>query len=127
VFGLAGTLALPAQGQNVALAWNPSPTTNLVTYKLYASTNALIATNLGAATTNVACGTNLTCTVTPAIAGDWWFAVTAVDTNGIESLPSNILPVEVPAAPGNLRTVIVQYSYTLTNFVDAVYLKFRFP
>jgi hypothetical protein len=119
-------LCLTASGQTVRLAWDPAPTVGITNYTLYASTNALSATNLLAATTNIPCGTNLTGTVSEIVAGRWWFAATAWK-DGIESLPSNVLQVEVPRPPANMRTVVVQYSGTLTNFYDVGFFKLRLP
>jgi hypothetical protein len=66
-------------------------------------------------------------TVSGLLAGNWWFAVAARDTNGIQSLLSNVLQIEVPKPPLNMRTVVLQYSGTLSNFYDVGFFKLRLP
>src|ERR1035437_6330885 len=73
-------------GQTVKLAWDASETNQPITYVLYESMNVLSDTTISTATTNVLTGTNLTVTVSGLLAGNWWFAVAARDTNGIQSL-----------------------------------------
>jgi hypothetical protein len=124
VLGVLGVLG--AQAQTVRLAWDPSPSPGVTNYVLYASTNELSATNLMTATTNLPCGTNLTATVTDLSAGNWWFVATAW-AGGVESLPSNVLQVQVPTPPANMRTVVLQYSGTLSNFYDVGFFKLRLP
>ena len=115
-----------AAGGSVHLAWDASPTPGC-NYTLYGSTNAVFPTNISTAQLRVNCSTNLTVLATDiAPAGTWRFAVTA-QQGGIESDLSNILVLQVPTAPGNMRTVALQYSGTLvgTNFLDALFLKLR--
>jgi hypothetical protein len=109
----------------VNLAWNASPTP-AVTYVLYAHTNDLTATNLSSAIVRLNIGTNLTATVEALKAGQWCFVATA-KLNGVESDPSNSLIVEVPEPPSNMRTVVLQYSGTLTNFYDVGFFRLRLP
>ena len=114
-------------GQTVKLAWDASETNQPITYVLYESMNVLSDATIATATTNVLTGTNLTVTVSGLLAGNWWFAVAARDTNGIQSLLSNVLQIEVPKPPLNMRTVVLQYSGTLSNFYDVGFFKLRLP
>ena len=45
----------------------------------------------------------------------------------IESVPSNTVTAEVPVPPPNMRTVVLQYSGTLTNWQDVGFFKLRLP
>ena len=100
---LIGLTAFGAGG-SVHLAWDPSPDPGC-NYTLYGSTNAVFPTNTSTAQLRVNCSTNLAVAVTDiAPAGTWRFAVTA-QQGGIESDLSNILVLQVPTAPGNMRTV----------------------
>jgi hypothetical protein len=91
---LACVAAAPqVMAADVRLAWDPSPTTNVVSYSVRYS-NA--ATNTAAFGLNV--GTNLTHTLSLS-AGTWSVFVTARNTQGIESDPSNLLVIDVPTPP----------------------------
>ncbi len=113
-------------GQTVKLAWDAAETNQPITYVLYESMTALSDATITTATTNVLVGTNLTVTVS-GLAGHWWFAVAARDTNGIQSLLSNVLQVEAPKPPLNMRTIVVQYSGTISNFSDVGLFRLRLP
>ena len=118
--------ALTSMASDAKLAWDASLTTGVTNYVLYASTNILSATNLTSATVRLNVGTNLTATVEGIQTGQWSFAATAMK-DGIESDPSNILIVDVPQPPARMRTVVVQYSGTLTNFYDVGFFRLRLP
>ena len=105
--------------------WDASPDSSVTNYTLYACTNT-IGTNLSAAVT-VEVGTNLTARIEDLLPGRWSFYVTAMAAYRIQSLPSNVVQAEVPAAPTNMRTVVLQYSGTLTNFYDVGFFKLRLP
>jgi hypothetical protein len=119
---------------DIKFAWNAStnaPEFTNVTYALYGYTNDLpdnlVWTNC-ASRINV--GTNLTCTISGIVPGLWFFGVRAnalCGTNSVESEFSNILILDVPKPPTNMRTVILQYSGTLTNFYDVGFFKLRLP
>lgn len=117
---------LSASAADIQLAWDESPTTGVTNYVLYASTNALNASNLQTAAVRLNVGTNLTATVEDIQPGQWSFAATA-QKMGVESAPSNILLVDVPTPPARMRTVIVQYSGTLTNFYDVGFFRLKLP
>jgi hypothetical protein len=83
-------------GQSISLAWNPSADANVTGYFVYYGaasqtyTNKLNAANLTSATiTGLVEGTT------------YFFAVTAHDALGMESLPSNEVAYTVPLAPVN--------------------------
>ena len=108
------------------LAWDPSTTAGVTNYVLYAHTNVLTSTNLASAAVRLNVGTNLTARVEALVPGLWRFAATAFK-DGLESGLSNILLVEVPGAPQNMRTVVVQFGGTLTNFYDVGFFRLRLP
>jgi hypothetical protein len=121
-------LASTCPGQTVKFAWDPpTNSTQPLTYWLYASTNALSDATILSATTNLPANTNLTATISDLLATHWWFAAASRDTNGIQSVLSNVLQVEVPKPPLNMRTVVLQYSGTLSNFYDVGFFKLRLP
>lgn len=116
--------ALAAFAQNARVAWDKSVTAGVSNYVLYVATNSLSATNLAAAAARLNVGTNLTASIEAMNPGTYWLAVTAQKA-GIESLPSNILVISVPQPPANMRTVVVQFSATLTNFTDLGFFRIR--
>lgn len=118
--------AIAAIGADVRLAWDKSDTASVTNYVFYAHTNSLTATNLASAAVRLNAGTNLTARVERLAAGRWWFVVTAVG-EGMESDPSNTVTVEVPEPPKNMRTVILQFSGTLSNFYDVGFFRLRLP
>lgn len=117
--------AIPVFGGSVNLSWTASPTVGCSNV-LYAHTNLITQANYTNALVKVKTGTNTTASITDIKTGFWWFAVVAVKSNVVSDL-SNVLPLEVPAPPTNLRTVVLQYSGTLTNFYDVGFFKLRLP
>ena len=119
-------LPLLARGADVKLAWGPSATAAVTNYVIYAYTNPPlpVVTNWAV---RVEVGTNLTSTISDLQAGQWWFVATAMAAHRIESLPSNTVTVEVPVPPPNMRTVVLQYSGTLTNWQDVGFFKLKLP
>jgi len=97
-FGLFGVLLvtvifrMPARGdQSVTLAWNPDTETNIFNYNLYYGGTSGVYTN----SANVGNATN--CTVAGLqSAVTYYFAVTAANTSGAESPPSNEISYTVP-------------------------------
>jgi hypothetical protein len=94
--GFVTTLMLVWAGvlnaQTVTLTWNASPSASIAGYRIYYGTGSRaygFVTNAGLA---------LTQTVVLPNPGRWFFAVTAYDTNGLESVYSN--EVEWEAKPG---------------------------
>lgn len=121
-----GAVLANAGASDVKLAWDASATPGVTNYVLYAHTNLLSVTNLPAASVRLPVGTNLTATVEGLREGVWSFAAAAMK-DGIESEPSNVVTVEVPRPPERMRTVVVQYSGTLTNFYDVGFFRLRLP
>lgn len=119
-------IALTASAQNIRLGWDASPSAAVTNYVLYAATNALTTTNLASALVKQPVGTNLTATIEDLKPGRWWFAATC-QAEGVESGPSNVLLVDVPQPPAAMRTIVVQYSGTLTNFYDVGFFRLRLP
>jgi hypothetical protein len=96
---LATVTAAHAQEWAVRVAWDASETPD-VTYRLYVAE--------GGATRSQDAGAELTATVSNLQVGvAYSFHVVAVDAIGIESLPSNVLPVrhDRPKSPGLLRRI----------------------
>jgi len=86
--------------QSVMLAWQPSPSTNVVGYDIYYGTacrdydNEITVGNTNSATvTGLADGTT------------YYFAATAVDSSGVESPFSNEAVYNVPAAAASLAAL----------------------
>lgn len=124
----ASTLATPpppvvAKTTKISLQWNASPTPGPLTYRLYQSTNnvtwgtvypGIIATSF--IVTNVPAGSSN------------WFSVTAVNSDGVESVPSNVLEKPIEAAPAPATglisiPVVVQVQSTTNN--GATWTSFR--
>ena len=80
--------------QKVRLAWNASPSPDVVSYRIHFGTNVgsySFVTNVGLVRTQ---------TVALPHTGRWFFAATAVDANGMESPFSNQVQWEAkPVAP----------------------------
>lgn len=125
ILALVATVAIANPGE-ISLKWNASVTPGITNYVLYAHTNAMTETNF-TFTIRADTGTNLTATVYDVAPGQWYFNATAMDTNGVESQLSNVVQYEIPAPPASLRTIILQYSASVTNFSDFHFFKLRFP
>lgn len=115
--------AATCSAQQVKLSWDASASaaTNVIHYIVHAGTNA------GDYFIHLPVGTNLNASVSDIAPLTWYFAATAVKTNGTQSPYSNELIEEVPQPPANMRTVVLQYSGTLTNFYDVGFFKLRLP
>lgn len=117
----------PVFAGEVQLAWDASPSPGITNYILYAHTNALTKTNLSTAVVKVSAGTNTTASLDNLATGTWWLTVTA-SKGGVQSDPSNILIIDVPQPPAQMRSVVIQYSATLTNgFNDLGFFRLRIP
>lgn len=113
---LLGTLNLHAQSPappapnraiRIPLAWEPSPTLSVVGYRLYHATSGPTWTNH----TFIAGRTNTTFTFTNGVPGvSNHFVVMAVNADGVESDPSNVVQrpaLPVPASAGPLQALPV--------------------
>ena len=105
--------AVMAEASFIRLAWDASVTPGCE-YVLYASTNELSQETYRDALVRVPCSTNLAATIEGIAVGQWRFCATAIK-DGVESDISNVVVTEIPAAPGTMRTVILQYTDTVTN------------
>jgi hypothetical protein len=85
----------------VTLAWDPSPGSDVITnYNLYYGTASATYTNV------VAAGTNLTVTISNLVEGaSYYFAATAVDTNGLESAYSTEVSTLITNPPPTLNAL----------------------
>ena len=113
---VGGTPPLPiiAKTTKISLAWNASPTPSVTSYKVYHSTNNVTWDRNYPGVI----GTTYTVTNVPAGSSNW-FSVTAVNPDGVESLPSNVVekPIEAPPAPptGLVSIPIVVQVESTTN------------
>lgn len=112
---------------NLALAFSPSPSTNVAGYYLYGQTNGFDVAKANSAPIKLNLGTNTQVSFTTTNSTSWWFAATAYLTNGLESDFSNILPVQFPPGPTNLAVLVPQYIATLTatNWQDIGFFRVR--
>lgn len=114
------------QPVQVRLAWDASPSPG-VDYILWASNAVHTPTNA----LPVPAGTNLSARVSDIAPGRWTFYVTARTrgTNAVESVPSNLLLLDVPTTPANFRNVVIQYSTNLSfsNSVNVGFFRLEIP
>ena len=108
--------AASAHAQSVTLAWDASPSPEVNDYRVYFGTNSRsysFVTNAGLV---------LTQTVVLPSAGRWFFAATAVATNGLESEYSNEVQWECKPEPPVVRSErwlrLVPELWRSTNRVD---------
>ena len=106
-------LAAQANASFIPLTWDASPTPGC-TYVFYASTNELTQETYRGAEVRFPTGTNIQVEVEGLDPAIWSFCATAVK-DGAESHISNVHISEIPFAPGNFRTVFVEYTISLTN------------
>ncbi len=88
----------PGSAKTVKLGWDTNTETDLAGYVLYWGIVLTGITNsIGVATNGI--------TIQNLANGQYWFAVTAKNTNQLESGFSNILLVSIPRNPTNLKIV----------------------
>jgi hypothetical protein len=87
-----------AQAQEVALAWDPSPSPSVCNYRIRFGTNS------GQYTYSTNVGLVLSARVQVPHTGRWFFAATATDTNQMESDFSNEVQWEARPLPPKLRS-----------------------
>jgi hypothetical protein len=107
--GVVGLAPLTASAQTkVTLAWDPSPASAIAGYRVYQGAATATYTN------NVDVGTNLTATVSCLPAGlTNYIAVTAYDTNGLESSFS----AEIQYVAATPTPVVLHIALTAPNQV----------
>lgn len=115
IYALVGLLS--AAGSTVTLAWDPSPDDQWVTgHRLYVGRDTRTYTHV------LELGRTNQCTVDLDAPGWWYFAVTAIGTNYLESDFSNEVAYNRPLAPptmrGDLVVAITPGGSTTTNLVD---------
>jgi len=88
-------LGATALASDVTLAWDANTETNLAGYKLYYGTAS------GVYGAPIVIGTQTTYTVTGLAPGTYYFAVTAYNTEGLESGFSNEVSTTIGASPAN--------------------------
>lgn len=118
-------LLISAPAAELPLAWDASPSPNVTNYSLHVGTNSLASGNTNWITKHV--GTNLTARIQ--IEGSAKIYVHArAWADGQYSDPSNELKLQAVAAPGDLRSVAVEYTFDVagTNWAQAGYFRLRF-
>lgn len=106
-------LVASAEASFLRLAWDESATPSCE-YVLYAGTNEMTQATYRDALVRVPCGTNLTAAIEGIAVGQWSFCCTAIK-DGVESDISGVVVTEIPPAPGTMRTIVLQYTDTLTG------------
>ena len=99
-FASLASIAQDATFNSVSLTWVASVSPDVAGYRLYFSKSTNEWTHVKA-TSNV-----IEATVVLPSPGTWFFTLTATNTAGLESLPSNVATYTTPtgpATPGNLR------------------------
>ena len=114
-------LAILGYAESVLLTWNASPSPGVGGYRIYYGTSSQIygfVTNAGPVLTQL---------VVLPHSGRWFFAATAVDTNGMESGFSNEAQWESKPAPPVMRgeswvrlTPVIARSTNLVNWESVV-------
>lgn len=103
----------------VTMAWAPSPTSGIKEYRLYFGKDTNVWSHMTSA------GLNMQATVELPSIGRWYFIATATDTNGLQSLPSNIVVYDVSDAPSppdgmQLLSSIITRSSTITTTTNLI-------
>ena len=112
---------------DIPLTWDPSPSDGVTNYWIYASPEPFTNSNRTNAPVRVPVGTNTVATLEEVQAGKIYIAASAENSFGMESYLSNMIVLEVPAAPGDMRTVILQESATLKVWSDVLFLRLKVP
>ena len=94
---------ITATAKDLTLQWDPPPITEGITnYAIYASTSEITAANFLSAPFRYNAGTSTTFTITNLAPARWYFTAVS-EADGMMSDTSNILRVNVPGKPENLR------------------------
>lgn len=107
-------LAVSARGQSsVTLAWDASPDSSIAGYRLYEGAASRTYTNV------IDVGNATTVIVSNLVAGDtYYFAVTAYDTNALESDYSGEVIYTVPLPTNNAPIISLTFPANGTIFTD---------
>jgi hypothetical protein len=107
LFGVTLLVTAVTMGaQNVNLAWDASPSPEVNRYKVYAAkgTNTVFAVGNTNAASTITVTNQLVASFTNLSVGAWTFTATALSTNGLESVNSNVVWTNVlPGAIINFR------------------------
>lgn len=103
----------------VTLAWAPSPSSGIKEYRLYFGKDTNAWSHMTSA------GLNTQATVELPSLGRWYFIATATDTNGLQSVPSNIVVYDVsdvPSPPDGMRLLssIITRSSTIVTTTNLI-------
>ena len=82
---LVGSLSQAQTLKSVTLAWDPSPDPTVVGYRVYYGSSSRSYTQ------SIDAGSATTATVSNLTAGEYFFVVTAYNSDGVESAPSTVL------------------------------------
>ena len=114
---LAALIVLTAVGETVTLAWDPSPDPSVMRYRVYYGLNSRAygyVTNASLVVTQ---------TVVLPQSGRWFFAATACNSNGLESVFSNEVEWEAKPDPPAIHseplvriTPVLERSTNLVNW-----------
>lgn len=121
-------LSISSYASTVSIGWNASPSTGLSSYKIYKANGAtgLVAGTIPSSNPNaVFVGTipssQLTGVISNLTDGQWSFSVTALSTNGLESVFGNVVSANIlnlPAAPTGLVAAALSTSQIKLNWTD---------
>jgi len=103
-------IAFPVFAADVSFEWDANTESDLAGYRLYQSdTSGLYTYGTGNEVKDIPAGTE-TCTVTGVPDGVWYWVLTAYDTHGNESGPSNEVSADIdetpPGPPVQFRCII---------------------
>lgn len=102
-------LTLTAAYAGWGVQWNPNPENNIAGYRVYYGNES------GKYTETIDVGNVTEADMSQLPAGDYFFVVTAYNTLGLESLPSDELNVTVLGRVTNLRLKIAGNSLSVTE------------
>ena len=92
--------ALQLRAADVALEWDPSPSASVQSYRVYWSTNSGRYSVFSTFP-----GTARSANITGLGYGRWFFAATAIASNGLESAFSNEVSVNAPLPPPQITRI----------------------
>lgn len=102
---------------SVTLAWNANPESDIVSYTVHYGTVS------GQYPQSVSAGNNTTVAVNGLTAGTWYFVVTALDANGLQSVPSTEISTAIDASdlPPTVTITVPQNGATYSEPADVTF------